>query len=182
VDVPAGLRSRLVDQSKRFDAGAFVYMITVLEELRRSVKSSGSGRALLEAAVVRLSEAAKFSSIESLLARVGEGGASDAPAKPTASARPAPVAAPRAQPAAGAEGPRSIATKPAAPQSSGPAKFKGNAPSEMATPIAKRMTQADVQAAHAEPMVRQAMELFSGRIVHVERGPGAPAAAPQAEQ
>lgn len=73
VDVPAGLRTKLVEQCRRFDGGAYVYMISVLEELRRSVKSSGSGRALLEAAVVRLADASNFSSIESLVGAVAGG-------------------------------------------------------------------------------------------------------------
>ena len=70
VDAPSAILPKLVEQSQKFDSGAFVYMITVLEELRRSVKTSGSGRALVEAAVIRLAEASNFSSIESLLAQV----------------------------------------------------------------------------------------------------------------
>ena len=41
VDAPAGLRSALAEQATKFDAGAYVSMITLLEELRRSVKHSG---------------------------------------------------------------------------------------------------------------------------------------------
>ncbi|MCZ6697694.1 MAG: DNA polymerase III subunit gamma/tau, partial [Planctomycetota bacterium] len=67
VDAPAGLRPVLLEQSGKFDAGAYVYMISLLEELRRSVKFSGSGRALVDSAVVRLAEASNFSSIETLL-------------------------------------------------------------------------------------------------------------------
>jgi len=78
VDVPAGLRERLATQARRFDAQAFVYMITVLEELRRSVRYSGSGRALVDAAVVRLAEAPRMSSLESLLERLGPPGGSTA--------------------------------------------------------------------------------------------------------
>jgi len=81
IDLPAGLRDTIFEQAQQFDGGAWVHMITVLEELRRAVKSSGSGRALVEAAVVRLAEASNFSSIESLLAVV-QGGAPAAPARP----------------------------------------------------------------------------------------------------
>lgn len=86
VDVSGGLRDRLAAQAKQFDAQAFVYMITVLEELRRSVKYSASGRPLVEAAVVRLAEAPRLSSIESLLERVGRSGLESGVASP---ARPA---------------------------------------------------------------------------------------------
>jgi len=70
VDVPATVRPTLVTQSKRFDAPTFVYMITLLEELRRSVKSSGAGRALADAAVVRLAMSHQFSDLTDLLSRV----------------------------------------------------------------------------------------------------------------
>jgi DNA polymerase-3 subunit gamma/tau len=73
VDVPAELRNRLAEQSKQFDGGGFTYMITVLEEVRRSVKTGGGSRALIEAAIIRMAEASKFSSIESLLAEVQSG-------------------------------------------------------------------------------------------------------------
>lgn len=73
VDAPSGLRSQLVEQSRKFDGGAYVFMISVLEELRRSVKSSGSGRALVEAAIIRLAEASNYSSIEVLLGAIGQG-------------------------------------------------------------------------------------------------------------
>jgi len=39
------------------------------------------------------------------------------------------------------------------------------------------MTQADLKAAHAEPMVQAALEVFGGQIVHVQRD-GAEASAP----
>ncbi len=78
VDLPAGPRERLAVQARRFDAQALVYMITVLEELRRAVRYSGSGRALVDAAVVRLAEAPRMSSLESLLERLGPSGGSPA--------------------------------------------------------------------------------------------------------
>ena len=163
VDVPAGLRARLVEQARQFDGGAYVYMITVLEELRRSVKSSGSGRALLEAAVVRLAEAANFSSIESLLAQAS----GDAPAapKPKGAASPPPPAkapvrttAPSSPPPRPAPAARRTPTAEAA---------------QASAPVGRRMTQADLKAAASEPMVRAAMDIFGGQIVHVQRADAA---------
>ena len=58
-ELPGAMRDRVAEQAGKFDAGALVHIITVLEELRRSVKSSGSGRALVDAAVVRLAEASQ---------------------------------------------------------------------------------------------------------------------------
>ncbi len=159
VDAPAGIRAKLVAQAQRFDSGTYVYMISVLEELRRSVRSSGTGRALLDAAVIRLAEAAKFSSIESLIAQVE--GAAPAP-------RPTPAAAPRSSappPARASESrPPPAAPRPTPrPQASAPA----DAP---AAGMGRRVTQADLKAAHAEPVVKAALEVFGGRIVDVQRG------------
>ncbi len=89
VDVPQPVRERLGEQAGRYDAAALTYMIAVIEELRRSVRFSGSGRALTEAALVRLACMERFSSIEAMLAgldkRMGSGG-SQPSARPGASA------------------------------------------------------------------------------------------------
>ncbi len=189
VDVPEGLRERLIEQAKQFDSGAFVYMITVLEELRRSVKTSGSGRALLEAAIVRLAEASSFSSIESLLERVGDGGGGSSPARPA----PRPTAAPARPPADIKKNAPVIAEPPARRQAETTAGGKGadaeaasggrgNSRGEAASvktdrpatgpkpSITKRMTQADLKAAREQPEVKAVLEVFEGgQVVHVER-------------
>jgi DNA polymerase III subunit gamma/tau len=193
VDVPAGLRGQLVEQAKQFDGGSYVYMITVLEELRRSVKYSGSGRALTEAAIVRLAEAPSFSSIETLLAQVSGGAA---PAQPrgvmtqprpaasttaasrrtAASAAPVPaVTKPPAVPTRAADQP-TVAGKPKAAPRTGGVKgpVRGRQPraeaaSEATAALGRRMTQADLKAAQADPMVQTALDMFGGNIVHVRR-------------
>lgn len=198
VDAPDDLRPKLAEQARRFDAGAFVYMITILEELRRSVRSSGSGRALVEAAIVRLAEAAKFSSIESLLERLAQ----SAGASPVVEAAVAPAFAP---PPADLKknAPVSPALPASSPAATAQASFAGRAsespalrrplpdaavaaPTEPAPPP-RRTTQADLKAANAEPLVKAALDIFKGQIVHVQRGdaprpaaaraPGSPAPA-----
>ena len=181
-DVPAGLRARVAEQSMQFDAGAFVYMISVLEELRRSVKSSGSGRALVEAAIVRLAEASKFSSIESLLAQVGQGGgvATIAEgAKPVPRAAPAGAGKKNAQSAVAAanetadgNGGATVAKAGLSGKKSDLAAARGSdvqRPAQTMT-LGHRMTQADLKVAHAEPMVKAALEMFGGHVVQVDRG------------
>lgn len=178
-DVPQVLIERISKQSARFDAGAYVYMITVLEELRRSVKSSGSGRALVEAAVVRLCDAAKFSSIESLLDRVeaaagGNASSSSAPSSspprtvssaPT-SPRPAPAASGFSAPAAA---PRTAPSGRPVPSAKPDSKPSAAAPQPIAGP--RRLTQAELRAAQSDPTVRTALELFGGQVVDVKQGP-----------
>jgi len=206
VDAPAALRPKLAEQARQFDAGAFVYMISVLEELRRSVKSSGSGRALVEAGIVRLAEAAKFASIESLLERVAGAGearpvVAAASAPRPAEALPAPDAkkngwtggspgaeqrltyrpAPVTQRAA--DRPAPVTQHSADRPEVRPAAPAAGAASAEAGQIARRMTQADLKAAHAEPMVKAALDAMGGQIVHVQRGAGArPAAEAGGEQ
>ena len=64
VEVPGSFRPALIAQSEKFDPPTFVYMITLLEELRRNVKASGAARALADAAVVRLAMSRQFSDIQ----------------------------------------------------------------------------------------------------------------------
>jgi len=73
VDVSESHRTELYAQASKFDAPTYVYMITLLEELRRNVKFSGAARALADAAVVRLSMSKQFTDISAVLAELGGG-------------------------------------------------------------------------------------------------------------
>ncbi len=64
------IRTKTMEQSKLFDDAALVYNITVMEELRRAIKSSGSSRALLEAAIVRLTANDRFSDTKAILEQI----------------------------------------------------------------------------------------------------------------
>jgi hypothetical protein len=44
--------------------------------------------------------------------------------------------------------------------------------------IRRRMTQDDLKAAHAEPAVKTALEVFGGQVVHVQRGAAAKSISP----
>ena len=86
VEVPGLSKEDLNEQSERFDAAALSQDITILEELRRQLRQSQAGRALLDATLTRLALADQFASIGELLARM-DGGQS-AP-RPAGSLRPA---------------------------------------------------------------------------------------------
>lgn len=86
VDVPTQARSTLAEQAAAFDAPTYVYMIALLEELRRNSKFSGAARALADAAVVRLAQSARFSDLRTLLARV-DGAPSTPPVAEAVSAK-----------------------------------------------------------------------------------------------
>ncbi len=70
VDVSAALRTTLASQAEKFDAPTYVYMIALLEELRRNVKFSGAARALADAAVARLAMSHQFTDLSVLLKRL----------------------------------------------------------------------------------------------------------------
>jgi DNA polymerase-3 subunit gamma/tau len=66
-DVPSAARDEYDSLSRRFEPSQYVQMITLLEELRRNVRLSGAGRALTDAALVRLAHIGQWSGIEQLL-------------------------------------------------------------------------------------------------------------------
>jgi DNA polymerase-3 subunit gamma/tau len=89
VEVPGLAMKDLLEQANRFDPVALTQDITILEELRRNIRQSQAGRALLDATLVRMALSDQFSSISELLSRL-DGGAPGAPRV----GRPAPSAAP----------------------------------------------------------------------------------------
>lgn len=212
VDVPAGLRQVLVRQSKRFDAATYVYMITVMEELRRNVRFSGSGRALTDAAIVKLCEAEKFSSIDTLLARL-DGKTEDPPTEGTASRSSDRPTKKKVNDRSGLTRDASATTPNGAIRKSGSQQLPGTqtgkgptlekpslargqtgedappTPQAGSTPQAAKPvalsgkpkeplpgtrrfggpSRQDKQAALNDPAVRQAIDLFQGELVNVER-------------
>jgi DNA polymerase-3 subunit gamma/tau len=78
LDVPGLGESDLAGQAGRFDAATLAQDIAILEELRRNMRQNQTGRAMLDATLVRIALAEQFSSIGSLL---GQGGPAAAPAE-----------------------------------------------------------------------------------------------------
>jgi len=70
VDFPAGNRDEYVRLSQQFELSQYVQMIAMLEELRRNVKYSGTGRALTDACMVRLARMRQWAPIEQLIAQL----------------------------------------------------------------------------------------------------------------
>ncbi|MFQ5592114.1 MAG: DNA polymerase III subunit gamma/tau, partial [Phycisphaerae bacterium] len=86
VDVAPQVRPQLAEQSRLFDPPTYVYLIALLEELRRNVKFSGAARALADAAMVRIAMSRQFTDINELI----DGLSRQAPA-PGAPPRPDPA-------------------------------------------------------------------------------------------
>ncbi|MHC4233785.1 MAG: DNA polymerase III subunit gamma/tau [Planctomycetota bacterium] len=150
IDAPAQLREQLARQSGQFDAPTYVYMIALVQELRRAVKFSGAARPLLDAAVVRLALSEQFTDLKTALAALG-GAPDPAPQKKSA----APAASRKTAGAADQRGPAGEATatsrRPVAREPS---------PEPQADSESRRKVMAD-------PAVRRAMELFEGSLVGV---------------
>ncbi len=74
VEVPGLPVTDLVKQAERFDAMTLSQDIAILEELRRQVRVSQAGRALVDATMARLALAEQFASVSDLLAGGGPPG------------------------------------------------------------------------------------------------------------
>lgn len=179
VDLPPTIAERMLALSKRFEAEGYVFTITMLEELRRNIRFSALGRALAEATIVRLASGATYSSVQDLLTQLASGATTPAPTRPqspqaAAPARPAMPPPPAARPATPLprplNPPSSVApratpaatAKPAEPAPRAQARQQGRA-------APKPPTQEDLRAATSEPLVREAMDLFQGTLVNVEK-------------
>ncbi len=68
VEVPGLPLEDIFKQAQQFDSLVLSQDIVVLEELRRQLRSSSAGRALIDATMVRLAMAEQFSTVEDLLA------------------------------------------------------------------------------------------------------------------
>ncbi len=181
IELPAGVREEMVALARRFEPESCVYVIAVMEELRRNVRFSSLGRALVEAAMVRLASSVPYQSLQALLDQLSSGGQTGGNPLP---APPAPTRGPSTAPAAT----RPAGTRPAGPAPSVTARpMSGSAtpaskPSPRATapasspPVRKGRPAStdDVKQAKAEPLVREAIDLFGGTMVNVERVGGVP--------
>jgi len=181
VDVPVSVRDQVIAQSKSFDAQTYVYMITVMEELRRQVRNSGAGRALVDAAVVRLSSAQNFTAIPKLLSELGGAGALkkkvDSPTGTRERERPAPSSGGGSSGATQTPTPARPAARPVDAPAPGRSRSSGTRPVER-----KNVTSEDLASARSDPLVRAALELFDGKLINVQKiaasGPRAPAVEP----
>ncbi len=79
VDIPAGAHDAYVKLAGQFELSQYVQMIAMLEELRRNVRFSGSGRALTDAVLIRIAKLREWTPIEQLVRQYAGGAAAAAP-------------------------------------------------------------------------------------------------------
>jgi DNA polymerase-3 subunit gamma/tau len=162
VDVPAAARERLAEQAERFDPPALVYVIAVLEDLRRQVRFSNTARALADAAMVRLANLQNFADISRLLGELDAGGpaaSAKATTRPPAQKKsPEPAPAAPARPAAVSS---PTAQRPSAPR---PAPRPAAAPTEPVG-VGRKVLDEVMR----DPLVKEVMEKFEASPVSVEQ-------------
>ena len=161
VDASATMRAALAAQAEKFDAPTYVYMVALLEELRRNVKFSGAARALADAAVVRLAMSHQFTDIGVLLGQL-QGG--DGPTSKPSSADVKKNAAPES---ARRESPLST-------PSAGPVAVERTA---------QRRSSADWERAARDPLVQRVKAAVDGTLldIHPAQPAATNAAAPASE-
>ena len=161
VDVSATMRTALAAQAEKFDAPTYVYMVALLEELRRNVKFSGAARALADAAVVRLAMSHQFTDIGTLLGQLEVGGAAPSTPRPSdVKKNAAPESAPRRE-------------LPLSVPSAGPTAVERPSP---------RRSSADWERAARDPLVQRVKAAVDGTLLDIHPAQPAPAnAAPPSE-
>ncbi len=163
IDVSEVNRETLLAQAARFDAATYVYMISLLEEVRQAVKWSSAARPLVDAAVVRLAMATNFSSIESVIARL-EG--QEVSAIPVPASKVEAAAKPPAMPSRPPVGAAGAAEAPPVrrpPSSVG--RMKTPAPASPPPAASRVPNSEDKRKVMSNPAVRRTMELFEGSSV-----------------
>jgi DNA polymerase-3 subunit gamma/tau len=153
VDLPASAQDRIVEQASRFAPPQYVYMISLVEELRQGIRYNGAARALADAVVVRLSEVGRFRDIEELLSRLDGGRSGGAVSSGAGNSKKKDDAR------------RSLTADASNVDSPGEAGL-----SQPPSPVSRsRVSSAEIAAARAEPMVQYAVELFEGTLLNVEQ-------------
>jgi DNA polymerase-3 subunit gamma/tau len=172
VDVSQSMRFKLSEQAEQFDAPTFVYMITLLEELRRNVKFSGAARALADAAVVRLAMSRQFTDIHKLIEQLDDETAGNDSIEPRASEKK--KEAPSRAIAGRVVADRVVATETPRPQA---APSKNHNPEAVATrdaprsdahrPPPKKLSAAERDRVASDPLVERVKEAVNGTLMEV---------------
>jgi DNA polymerase-3 subunit gamma/tau len=103
LDVAPETATAAAEQARHFDVAALVYMIALCDSVGRNARTSATGRALFDAALVRLCLSEHLADVAGLLAGGGDAGP---PPRAAPAPAPEPAPAPTAAPATSPERPR----------------------------------------------------------------------------
>ncbi len=187
IELPETQRKEVADLAGRFSTPTLVQTVSILQTVARNVRGSSVGRALLEAAMVRLAEAEKFVDPASLIERLEQlsaGGTTPprGPKKTLANSKPSPPA-----PAGRSSSPGARSANPpfAAPHDPQPKEASsGGGPSRNAPAPdssapgpkpARPLSTEERNKVRQDPAVREVMTLFGGDVVDIRRDEQPPA-------
>ena len=159
IELPETQRKTVGELAKRFSTPAIVQAVGVLQRTAQNVRGSSVGRALVEAALVRLAEAEKFVDPASLIERLEQlssGGLAMGQKKKPLTNAPTPSATTAGATRTPATPAPATATKPKPPEPE-TVKYK------------KPLSSDEKQKVQDDPAVRDVMTLFHGDMVHMER-------------
>jgi DNA polymerase-3 subunit gamma/tau len=164
VDVAGAHREQLNAQARSFDSASYVYMIGLLEETRRRVKSSSAPRPLIDAVAVRLALTESFIDVGDAIDRLDQGEQMP-PAKKKVILRG--TESPISQPDVSSSSPPRDRVAPAVASDE----------TEEVSPVSPRMAERRVGSVSAEvkrkmaerPLIKRALEQSGGTIIGVQK-------------
>ena len=164
IELPDQSRKDIAELAGKLSVPALVQAVGILQGLARNVRTSSLGRALAEAAVVRLAEAEKFIDPESLVQRLEELGSSGVGGLkknliPPAKGRAQLAAGTVAQPTPAQAGQRrGMADRPGESAENG--EYVGGAVGQ----VPARLSTAEKNEIDQDPAVRTVIDLFGGTV------------------
>ncbi len=176
IELPDTQRKATGELAAKFDTPALVHAVGVLQATGRNIRGSSVGRALVEAALVRLAEAEKFIDPSALLARLeslaGGGRPAGSVARPAEKKKLTPVPTPANDSSAPASAaPRHSLASPSAPAPSAPARDNGQPRADNGnangTGARLQLSTTERNEVNQDPAVRQVMDLFGGTLAGI---------------
>jgi len=189
IELPETQRKALGELAGRFTTPSLVQAVGICQRVSRSLRGSSVGRALVEAALVRLAEADKFVDAASLIDRLevlsgaagprGNAEKKKSIAVPHAGGRPAKPGAPgggargMAARNGGPEGAGTHSRRTQAPQAPGPGAFvseggdAAGGAANGASGALQHLSTAERNALAKDPAVKAVTDLFGGSVVDI---------------
>jgi len=171
VDVASSMRPAMAAQAEKFDGPSYVYMINLLEGLRRAVRTGGAGRALADAALIRLALTQQFTRLDDLIGALERGDTAASREKKKLTEPPAAVAITREK--------RSLpATKRAPRAATPPRSAPRSAPPLMSPPLSAPagpeipLSSQERDRVAADPLVQRVRDAVDGTLIDIRQVAG----------
>jgi DNA polymerase III gamma/tau subunit len=172
IELPEAQREEVAKLAEGFTLPALVQGVGILQRTAQNIRGSSVGRALVEAALVRLAEADKFVDPASLVERLEQLSGMSVPIteqkkKPVASSSPIAADSDETPPRHAGKG---MTSTPQSTRAESTPEAATESPEEP-TPRrrAKPLSTSEREQIQKDPAVREVMTLFDGDLIHMER-------------